>query len=71
MAMMRKIRVVKEILDLWPECRPEVGKVYDADYSEYEYRPGKERSAVIVVLAGKKVLLRMDEFEVVEDEHGR
>lgn len=62
-----KIRVTKEILDLWPECRPEVGKVYDANYVSSVYGTGKEKSVAVIDIAEKKILLRMGEFEVVED----
>ena len=63
-----KIKVIKEILDIWPECRPQVGKVYDA---EYVLGTGKARDVAVIDLAGKRILLRMGEFEVVEDEYGK
>lgn len=63
-----KIRVIKELLELFPECRPEKGKVYDADY----VRPmtsgtAKANDVAIIDLADKKILLRKGEFEVVEE----
>lgn len=58
-----KIRVTKEILDLWKECRPELGKVYDADYA---IGHGKAKDVAVIDLAEKKIVLRMDEFEIVE-----
>ena len=61
--MQCKIRVIKEILDLFPECRPEVGKVYDADYV---IGHGKAGDVAVIDLANKKILLRKNEFELVE-----
>jgi hypothetical protein len=58
-----KIRVIKEILELWKECRPEVGKVYDANYVTGH---GKARDVAVIDLADKKILLRMGEFEIVD-----
>ena len=61
--MQCKIRVIKEILDIVPECRPEVGKVYDA-----RYEPGKLKAGevAIVVISDKYICLRKGEFEIVE-----
>lgn len=65
--MQCKIRVIKDILDLWAECRPEVGKVYEADYVR---GVGKSKDVAIIDLADKKILLRMNEFEIVENCDG-
>lgn len=62
--MQCKIMVIKEILELWKECRPEVGKVYDA---EYVYGTGKANDVAVIDLADKKILLRKGEFETVEE----
>lgn len=62
-----KIKVIKEILELWPECRPDVGKVYDANYVK---GTGKAGDVAVIDLAGKKILLRKKEFEIVDDTDG-
>ena len=59
-----KVKVIKNILDLFPECRPEVGKVYDADYVP---GTGKANDVAVIDLADKKILLRKGEFETVEE----
>lgn len=63
-----KIRVNKPVGCLFPECQPEIGKVYDA-------RPGaplgveKKKGFVIIDLPQKKnIVLREGEFEIVEDD---
>lgn len=56
-----KIRVTKTILDLFPECRPEEGAVYDA---EFMLGKGKSNDVAIIEFGGKKILLRKDEFEI-------
>jgi hypothetical protein len=53
--MMCKIRVTKDILDLWPECRPENGKVYDANFVQGS---GKAGDVAIIDFADKKIVLR-------------
>ena len=59
-----KIKVIKDILELWPECRPEFGKVYDARFVRGY---GKSKDVAIIELNGKKICLRMNEFEIVEE----
>ena len=59
-----KIRIISEI-PIFQRCQPVVGKIYDADYSPYKL--ARPASAVIIV-NGKKVLVRQDEFELVEEE---
>ena len=57
-----KVKVVKDVLDLFPECRPEVGKVYDARFAP---GVGKSKDVAIIDIAEKKIALRLGEFEIV------
>jgi hypothetical protein len=59
-----KIRVTKEILDLWPECRPEVGNVYDARYYPAVHTKcgNRNRAACVINVSGKHIILREGEF---------
>lgn len=58
-----KIRIISEI-PIFQRCQPVVGKIYDADY--IPHKPCRQASAVITV-NGRKVLVRQDEFELVEE----
>ena len=61
-----KVRITKEIAGLFPECCPKKGKVYDAEYKEpyhsYQHFP----PLCIITLAGKRIVIRQDEFELLE-----
>ena len=59
-----KIKVIKEIPDLFPECRPVCGRVYEADYV---LGSSMEKNVAIIEMSGKQILLRSKEFELVED----
>lgn len=63
-----KIRVDRPVGGLFPECQPEIGKVYDA-------RPGAplggatRKGFVVIDLKQKKnIILREGEFEIVEED---
>lgn len=63
-----KIRVDRPVGGLFPECQPEIGKVYDA-------RPGaplggkKKNGFVVIDLPQKKnIILREGEFKIVEED---
>ena len=62
--MQCKIRVIKEIFELWKECRPEVGKVYDARYYPAIHTKcgNRNRAACVINVAGKHIILREGEF---------
>lgn len=64
-----RIRVIKEVLELWPECRPEVGKVYDADYypPNHQKYGSRQNETCVVDIKDKRIVLRKGEFEIVED----
>lgn len=61
-----KIRIIKDITDLFPECKPKVGGIYDAEYvaSYRSYQRFKPIS--IIYVAGKRIIVREGEFEIVE-----
>ena len=66
-----KIKVIKEVTDIFPKYRPQVGQVYDAVVSPgYLIRVsensshGKAEFCIIDVL-DKKIALRKGEYEIV------
>ena len=62
-----KVKVIKDILELFPECRPEVGKVYNAEYIQPRLSgTAKAHDVAVIDMADRKVLLRLGEFELVE-----
>ena len=64
-----KIRVVKEVTDIFPEYRPEVGKVYEARYkprTREKWLSSVPEFCVIDIL-DKQIVLRSGEFEIVEE----
>lgn len=59
---MCKIKVTKEVLNIFEPYRPELGKVYDAEYG----KPRKEmREFCILDIKDKRIILRKGEFEIV------
>ena len=61
-----KIKVIEEISGLYQSYTPKVGKIYDAEYVEpYEGRSQKFKAICIINIAGKRIVLREDEFEIV------
>lgn len=65
--MQCKIRITKEIADLFPQYRPKVGQVYNAEYIEptNSYPPRGDAICVVKIL-GKRIILRKGEFEIVK-----
>jgi hypothetical protein len=66
-----KIKVTKEILDIFPKYRPQVGQVYEAVVSPGKLKRvgadshhGKAEFCVIDVL-DKRIALRKGEYEIV------
>lgn len=67
MAKQCKIRIVKEINDLFPQYRPKVGEIYDARYAESAYNKYNYTPAICVIdILGKQIMVRKGEFEIVE-----
>ena len=60
-----KIRITKNITELFPECRPKAGKVYDAEYRESTYKRRKSPPVCVINIAGKRIIIRKDEYEFV------
>ena len=61
-----KIRVIKDIVDLYEHCRPKVGKVYLAEYiPPYEGGPQSFKAICFINISGKRIILREGEFEIV------
>lgn len=60
-----KIRIIKEITELFPECRPKMGKTYYAEYIESNCSYHKFPPICIVNIAGKRIIVRKEEFEIV------
>ena len=60
-----KIRIIKEITGLFPECCPKVGKVYDAEYIDSSKAYKKFPPVCILNIAGKRIIVRKNEFEIV------
>ena len=61
-----KIRITKDIAGLYPQYRPKVGKIYKAEYIEYATANRKPTSIGVIEIMGKRIIIRRDEFEIVE-----
>ena len=65
------IRVTKFIEDIYPEYRPPVGAVYEADYTPRATRRGiwkgysGNREFCIINVRDKRIILRSGEFEII------
>ena len=65
------IKVTKFVEDIFPEYRPTVGAVYEADYTPRATRRGiwkgysGNREFCIVNIRGKRIVLRDGEFEIL------
>ena len=60
-----KIRITKDIAGLYPQYQPKVGKVYDAEYIESTRTYQKCPPICVVVIAGKRIIIRKGEYEFV------
>jgi hypothetical protein len=66
-----RIRVIKDIEELYHHCRPRVGKVYNAEYiPPYEGGPQNFKAICFINVSGKRIVLREGEFEKVEVKDG-
>ena len=70
MATPCKIRIVKPLDGVYPLYQPEVGKVYDATfYPEQRSETGRKcvlcRECMAIDMAGKKIVVRPDEYEMI------
>lgn len=68
-----KIKIIKEVVDIFPWLQPKVGQIYDADLSPRRKKTkggeGKAEFCIIDVL-GKKIALRKGEYEIVGYSNG-
>ena len=60
-----KVRIIKEIEGVFPEYRPKVGKVYEAEYIDSSKNSKKFPPVCIVNIAGKRIIVQKKEFEIV------
>ena len=60
-----KVRITKDIAGVWPQYRPQVGKIYFAEYIDNIYSYKKVNPICIIEMVGKRIIIRHDEFEVV------
>lgn len=67
MAEKVRIKVVQDVLAIYDEYRPVVGKVYDAKLCALA-KYAKSAEFVILDILDKKIILRKGEYEVVQ--HG-
>lgn len=65
-----RIIVTQPLGNVFEKYQPEIGKVYDAVYctAPKGYRSG---DFCVISVKDKKIVVRRDEFEIVEDEGGR
>ncbi len=66
-----RIKVIKDVTTIFPECKPTVGKIYDAEYTprhkqKYgdKYYSGNGEFCVVNI-SGKRIVLRSGEFETI------
>lgn len=65
-----KVKVIKEVLDIFTKYQPKVGKIYDAELSPAHERgnrhnyEGKVEFCIIDVF-DKRIVLRKGEYEIV------
>lgn len=62
-----KIRITKEIEGIYQEYCPKFGKIYNAEYIESNITYQKGHAICVVNIAGKRIIVRENEFEIVED----
>lgn len=70
--MQCKIKVIEDVTAIFPEYKPTVGKIYDAEYTprhkqKYGDKSGGAGNAefCVVGILGKRIVLRSGEFEIV------
>lgn len=66
--MRSKIKVIKEVTDIFPEYKPKVGKVYNADFYPANHKKigNRNNESCVIEIKDKRILLKKGEFEVVE-----
>lgn len=61
-----KIRITKELTDIFPQYRPKPGGVYHAEYIESGYKSRTFPPVCVVNILGKRITIRKNEFELLE-----
>lgn len=66
--MQCKVRIEKGLEGVWPEYQPDIGKIYDADYTpaKRNEKRSMNREFCVVDIKDKRIVLRRGEFEIVE-----
>jgi hypothetical protein len=68
-----QVKIIKQVVDIYPWLQPKVGQIYDADLSPRRKKTklgeGKAEFCIIDVL-GKKIALRKGEYEIVGYSNG-
>ena len=62
-----KIRIISDLAGVWSRYQPVVGQIYDANY-----HPGRSKlpPMAVITIKGKPIVVRKNEFEVVEVVNG-
>lgn len=60
-----RIRIIKEICDIFPAFRPKLGNLYDAEYIDSSKAYKSFPPVCIVNIAGKRIIIRKGEYEIV------
>ena len=60
-----KIRIIKEVMGIYPKYQPKQGKMYFAEYIEATNSGRKAAPICVIKMADKRVIVRNDEFEIV------
>jgi hypothetical protein len=65
-----KVKILSHLPGVYTNCQPEVGKVYEANYSPPKIQKdyGHHYAAVCVInVNGKQICLKSDEYEILEE----
>lgn len=67
-----EIKVIKEVLDLFPKYMPKVGQTYDAllSPSVLKGRTGGKAEFCVINVLDKKIVLKKGEYEIVRNCNG-
>lgn len=64
-----QIKVIKQVVDIFPKFQPKVGDIYDADYVPATHRSkgdvNNKAEFCVINVFDKKIALRKGEFEIV------
>lgn len=64
--MQAKVKILRYLPEVFAECQPVVGKVYDASYQPPRAEKGNvtRKPICVIDVNGKKICLKPDEYEV-------